>query len=128
MEGIQIDWMAVGVAVFLNMFIGFVWYSQWLFGSNSCHKKGSNCFSLLPIFFTLITSVITAFFLALFQSYLDITNVSDGMFIGFYFWLGFVFTTQISPVIWQARPVKLFFIDAGYKLLSFLVMSGVLAA
>jgi hypothetical protein len=127
-EEIQIDWIAVVIAAIVNMIIGFVWYSKWLFGSSDCLKKGDAAQGILPIVWGAALSFAIAFFLAFFEGHLRVTTVSDGMFISFCLWLGFVATTQISQVIWQARPWKLFFIDAGYKFLSFLVMGGILGA
>jgi len=50
------------------------------------------------------------------------------MFVGFCVWLGFVVTTQISSVIWGKMPFQLFLINTGAKLLSFLVMGGIIGA
>lgn len=129
MESLQLDWLAIGIAAFLNMVIGFVWYSKWLFGSSEiCQKKESTQCRVLSMFYGIVLSLVIAFFLAFFEGYLAVTTVSDGMFVGFCLWLGFVVTTQISSVIWQGRNFKLFLIDTGYKLLSFLVMSGIIGA
>jgi hypothetical protein len=118
------------VAALLNMLIGFVWYSSWLFGSlwlklNKCQAGETG---KAPLFYMLITSVVTAYFIGVFQSYVGVTTVADGMFVGFCLWLGFVATTQISSVIWGRTPIQLFFLDTGYKLLSFVVMGGVIGA
>lgn len=123
MGDFQVDWIAVSIAAVVNIFIGFVWYSKWLFAP----KEGVEN-KIISFLFGVINSVVIAFFLAFFEGYLDVTTVSDGMFVGFCLWLGFVVTTQIAPVIWQKRPWKLFLIDTGYKLLSFLVMSGIIGA
>lgn len=128
MEAFQIDWIAVAIAAILNMIIGFVWYSPWLFGESVCQKNKLTSNKIISFLLGFLNSIVIAFFLAFFEGYLDVTTVSDGMFVGFCLWLGFVFTTQLSPVIWQDRPFKLFLIDTGYKLLSFLVMSGVIGA
>jgi hypothetical protein len=132
MESIQIDWFAVVVAAVLNMVIGFFWYSRWLFGKawhnlskvSEASLKGDK--KAVP--FGCVVSLVIAFFLAFFEAHLDVTTVVDGLFLGFCVWLGFVATTQISAVVWCKAPFKLFLIDTGCKLLSFLVMGGVLAA
>jgi hypothetical protein len=124
MDVVLIDWFTVVVAAALNLFIGFVWYSKWLFGPFMKEAKPHR----FAMVFTVINSLVIAWFLAFFEGYLGVTTVTDGMFVGFSLWLGFVATTQIAPVIWTKQPVKLFFIDTGFKLLSFLVMGGIIGA
>ena len=130
MDTIQIDYLTVLIAAVLNMIIGYFWYSNWLFGPtwmklNKIKKMESSGFNILYDF---IVSLVIVYFLAFFEVILGITTVTDGMFVGFTFWLGFVVTTQINPVIWGKQPFRLFLLDTGYKLLSFLVMSGVIGA
>ncbi len=132
MEEVQIDWIVVFIGTILNMLIGFFWYSKWIFGttwmklSEISEKHLKNYKS--SMLYGLIVSFITVFFLAFFEGLLGITTVSDGMFVGFCFWLGFVATTQISSVIWHQKPFSLFLIDSGYKLLSFVVVGGLIGA
>ena len=131
MDNVQIDWLTVVIAALLNMLIGFVWYSNWLFGPawQKFHKmKGGEKADKKSLFWAFIVSLIIAYFLAFFEGYMCVTSVTDGMLVGFCAWLGFVATTQISAVIWCKAPLELFAIDTGYKLLSFLVMSGVIGA
>ncbi len=132
MEYAPVDWLTVIVAAVLNMIIGFFWYSKWLFGPTWLHLQKMKSEEAKPekssILYGALVSLIIAYFLARFEAELNITTVTDGMFLGFCLWLGFVATTQISSVIWGKRPFKLFVLDTGCKLLSFLVMSGVIGA
>ncbi len=130
MDQVQIDWMIVFIAALLNMLIGFFWYSKWLFGHTwmkltEIKEEKPNVSTLLYAF---INSIVIAYFLAFFQGYLGVTSVSDGMFVGFCFWLGFVATTQISSVLWEKGSFQLFLLHTGNKLLSFLVMGGVIGS
>ncbi len=132
MDNVQIDVLTVIIAAILNMVIGFLWYSKWLFGPawmRLCHMKKEDCCAGKACWvYMAIVSLVIAYFLAFFEAYLGVTTVTDGMFVGFCIWLGFVATTQISSVIWGRAPFKLFLVDTGCKLLSFLVMSGVIGA
>lgn len=127
---IQVDWLTVVVAAILNMVIGFFWYSKWLFGPTwmHLHKIQACKMERATLVYAAIVSLVIAYFLALAEGYLGVTTVTDGMFVGFCAWLGFVATTQISSVIWCKAPFQLFLLDTGCKLLSFLVMSGVIGA
>jgi hypothetical protein len=129
----RIDWVVVLIAAVLNMLVGFLWYSKWLFANewmkhhkiteNDLKKMGASC-----MLWGFIVSLVIAYFIALFEGKLGIANVTDGMFFGFCIWLGFVATTQISGVIWNKQPLKMFLIDTSCKLVSLLVMGGVIAA
>jgi len=128
MKDFHLDWMVITIAAVLNMIIGYVWYSSWLFGSSVIRKKKITSYKIL--FWTLEFTLcwITAFFLAFFEGYLDVTTVSDGIFVAVCFWFGFIMTTQIGPVFWQSQSIKVFAIHTSYKLLSFIVMGGVIGA
>lgn len=132
MEYGHIDWIAVVIAAVLNMVIGFFWYSKWLFGSAWIKLSKLNEKELhvdaKTLAMTFVASFMIAYFLSLFEGALGVTTVTDGMFVGFLFWLAFVATTQISCYIWGKKPFQLFLIDTGYRLLSFLVMSGLIGA
>src|SRR3990167_3110510 len=131
MDNIQIDLFTVIIAAVLNMVIGFFWYSKWLFGPawvrlNKVNMDGKH--PKMAMLYGFIASLVLAYFLAFFEAYMGVTTVADCMFVGFCAWLGFAATTQISTVIWNNRPFKAFALDTGCKLLSFLVMGGVIGA
>ena len=132
MEDVQIDLFAVLIAAILYIFIGIVWYSKYLFGplwiKLSGVKESEAGKDKMQFLWSAIVALVVSYFIAFFEAYLDVTTVSDGMFVGFCFWLGFVATTQIGPVIWGRMPFQLFFVNTGVKLLSYLVMGGVIGA
>lgn len=131
-DSMQIDWLIILVAAVLNMIIGALWYSKWLFGETwmkLCKSHGDNMKHHKAAFvYAFIVSLVIAFFLYFFESHFHVTTVSDGMFVGFCAWLGFVATTQASSAIWCQKPIKLFFINTGCKLVSYLVMGGIIGA
>jgi len=133
MEGIELDPLSIVIAAVLYVVINFFWYSKWLFGkvwSEIAEMKMSQVHKNFgrKVFGNIIVGLVIAYFLAFFEGYLNVTSVPDGMFVGFCLWLGFVVTTQLGPVIWLGKPIKLFAIDTGADLLSYLVMSGVIGA
>ncbi len=126
------DYLAIAIAAVLYMVVNMVWYSSKLFGPlwvklnglKESNMKNRN----LSFVWGFVVALVVAYFLAFFEGYLGVTTVSDGMYVGFCIWLGFIATTQISPVIWCKKPVRLFLIETGSKLLSLLVMGGVIGA
>lgn len=125
----KIDWLVIGIATILNMIMSAFWYSDFLFGTQ---WKKLNKIELRNDWKTVIlgavSSLIIAFFFYTFESALHVTSVMDGMMIGFLFWLGFIVTTQMSSFIYVKKPLQLFVIDTGYKMLSFLVIGGLMGA
>ena len=132
MDQMNIDWLAVFIAAVLYMVVNFFWYSKWLFGPAwmklSGMKESDMKNNKLAMLWGFIVALVIAYFLAFFEGYLGVTTVSDGMFVGFCVWLGFVATSQVSGLIWCKKPPKLFLINTGAKLLSYLVMSGLIGA
>ncbi len=128
----QIDWLVIVVATLLNMFIGFVWYSKFLFGplwmKLTKHTEKDLRHGIKAVALGLVNSLIIAFFLFIFENALQVPNVTDGMIVGVLFWLGFVATRQLAPFIWYKKPFQIFLIDTGFKLLSFLVIGGLIGA
>lgn len=132
MEEIYIDWLAVSLAAAFHLIISYCWYSSWLFGhvwcELTCIDRKKIKMSWRTICLALSISFLSAFFLAFLQAHLSITTVIDGMFLGFCVWLGFVMTTQLATCICGRSSFRVFFIDTGCKLLSFLVMGGIIGA
>ena len=84
--------------------------------------------SKLAILWNCVTVIVSASVLGIFTAFLGATTVTDGMFVGFLAWLGFVAPAQISSVIWGKMNFNHFVIHCGCQLLSFLAMGGVLGA
>ncbi|MBN1915049.1 MAG: DUF1761 domain-containing protein [Parachlamydiales bacterium] len=128
---ISLDYLTIIVAAIVNVILGFLWYSPYVFGRLWLqlihrHEKEMKItfFSLLG---GIIISLFLSFFLALVEAYMGVTSFWDGVVAGFIVWFGFVLPTQFSIVLWEKRPIKLFFIDNGIWLLGMLVMGGILA-
>ena len=130
MESYQTDWLLVLIAALMNVAISAAWYSNWLFGPAwlNLTKIKKQELTKFKVFWSFSVSLVIAYFISLFELHLGITNVSDGMILGLLIWVGFVATTEITGVIGDAKPFKLFVIDSGARILSFVVMSGIIAA
>lgn len=129
MDQPHVDLLAVLFAALVNMTISYFWYSRWLFGELWMQlSNASKELRMISLFWSCLVALVTAYALAFLEALLVVTTVSDGMFVGFLAWLGFVTTTQISQVIWAKTPLKLYLLDTGCKLLIFLAMGGLLGA
>ncbi len=134
MPQVDINYWAVLVAAIVNFLLGAVWYSllfgkQWLAIINKSEaeleemKKGAPRAYVLSI----IAALVMSFVLAHMVDYAQATNVVDGVLSGFWLWLGFVATTNLAAVLFEARPVGLYLINTGYYLVSLLIMGAILA-
>ncbi len=121
----HIDILSVVIAAVVNFVIGFVWYSRYLFGK--FFEKTPKPYKLAFLWNYLVI-VVSAYILAIFVAFFGVTTVSDGMFVGFLVWLGFVAATQINAVIWGKMHYKHFLLHTGCQLLSYLSMGGILGA
>lgn len=127
MDSPHIDLLSILIAAIVNMIIGVVWYSRFLFGRHVEEETGPKP-GKLAFLWSFITAIITAYILDIFIAFLGVTTVTDGMFVGFLVWLGFVATTQIGAVIWAKMHFTRFMIHSGCQLLCFLAMGGILGA
>ena len=120
MDIIEFDFLSMGISSLLYVIIHFTWYSKWLFGDGRNSLKGTVG--------NLFLGLIIAYFLSFFEGSLNVTTVFDGMFVAFCIWLGFVFTTEFSSVLWKKKTIRVFILDTSANLLSFVVMGGIIGA
>jgi hypothetical protein len=121
----HIDLLSILIAAIANIIIGLVWYSRYLFGTEPNPSHLPRRFANL---WTILVAFVTAYILAFFEAFLGVTTVTDGMFVGFLVWVGFIATTQISAVIWGKMTLKRFMVHTGCQLLTFLSMGGIIGA
>lgn len=131
MPQIIVNYLVIISAALINMLIGYVWFSSFLFGAkwsslnekNRALKKVSNLIYL----FTFIASLVMSYILAVIISFTEIKSAVGGAFMGFILWLGFVASTGMISHLYSNRSNQLFMIDNGYYLVSMMIMGAVLA-
>lgn len=118
------------------MAIGFAWYSdpafgkQWrkLSGISEAKPKGSDMTKIMVL--GLGGGLIMAFILSHAEvfagSYLGTSGLTLGLMTGFWNWLGFMVPILISGYLYEKKPLNLVFINAGYWLVSILVMGVII--
>ena len=130
----DIHYIAVILSALASMIIGFLWYGpifgkMWMsmmgFTSKDMDKakqKGVGKYYLTA----LIGSLITAFVLAYFIEYINVESVLQALQFGFWVWLGFIATVMLGTVLWEGKPVKLYFLNIMYQLVNIEVMAVIL--
>jgi hypothetical protein len=137
MPDIHLNFIAVGVAVLANFFIGFIWYTP-LFG-----KAWNRALGLAPdhalqgadLAKGLLANIVGAFLIAFVlanniaawtPSSWGVAGpgygaVSQALQAAGFTWLGFFVPPLLNGVVWEKRSWSLFFINGGYYLVSLLV-------
>jgi len=139
MEAIQINYMAVLVAVAANFFLGFLWYTP-LFGKAWAREHGFDT-SMKPrsgeLARGMIFMVIGNFFMAYvfahnnaawsFVPGADTMSTTESILSASVFtWMGFYLPVDIGVVTWERKSWKLFGINTSYHLVMLLVVATIL--
>jgi len=136
---VPVNYFAVLLAAAVAIVLGFLWYGP-LFGKTwmdligfskekmSKEQKGNMGKSyLLMTAGTLLMSYVLAHALVFASAYLSVEGFPAGIMTGFWNWLGFIAPVTLGSVLWEGKPWKLWVLNNGYQLLSFLLMGSVLA-
>ena len=126
-----VSFLGILLAAIASMIVGMIWYSPLLFvkpwmrlsGIKKSGKQKGMAFSYIVMF---IGTFVTAYVLAQVISFTGAFSFSEGMMIGFGVWLGFIAPTMLGIVLWESKPWALYFINAGYYLVSLLIAGLIL--
>lgn len=124
------------LSVIAIMAIGMAWYSPSLFGRQwiamtpfaKMSKKEMQQKAKLGYSVSLVSSLIMAFIFNAILQTMSIQSVGEACIYGLILWAGFVATTLANNYAFNQKPLKLFAIDAGYYLASFLATGALLAS
>lgn len=127
----DVNYLAVIVATVAAMIIGTVWYMPALFGTTWAKelgkKVGETGSNPGPAMFGMVlASLVMVYILAHFILATEATSWVAGAITGLWTWFGFVATMSVSQVLFEGRSWKLFFINMGNQLLTFVVAGAIL--
>lgn len=133
MDFTNVSILAIILAVIANMVIGALWYSPILFANIWVKALGKNMEDIDPkgakvgYGLTTLGGIFTAIVLSLFIHLLNTVTILDGALFGFLIGLIAAFR-ELSPTFFESRSYTLFFISAGYHIVSLTVMGIIIAA
>ena len=126
---------AIIVASIVAFGIGALWYSPILFGKewmslmgmtdkDIAGAKASSMWGsyVIHFIFTLISFIVVAFAIATTGS----IGASNGAFVGFLAWLGFVVPINASNLLWERKPFKLILINTICILVTLVIGSAII--
>ncbi len=134
MPQVHINYVAVLVAAIINMVIGAIWYSPAVFGTTWMALVGKKPEDLqkgmLPRSYGLmfVAALVLAFVLVTVIRAAHVGTAMGGVKVGIAVWIGFVLTTSSGLVIFEGRPVKLYWLNNGYHAVTLVINGALLAA
>lgn len=135
---IYVNYLAVLIAAVASMVVGFLWYSQAVFGKPWMKLMGYSAENLRseqkkmgPYYaLSLVGALVMAFVLShvssLSEAYYANGMLMTGLTTGFWMWFGFVAPVQMTDTIFGSKKWSLFAINTGYQLASLLLMGAIL--
>jgi hypothetical protein len=127
-----VNWLAVLVALIVNMVIGALWYGP-LFGKRWMAELGFTTEDIQsgpmvpPYLIAILNSFLMAFVLANAIAWAGVTGILGGLLVGLLMWLGFTGFTFAANHAFEGRSLVLWAINSGTYLVSLLVMGAILA-
>jgi len=127
------NWVAIIIAVVVNMVLGALWFSPMLFSKKwmewEGHTEGMGSGSPLAalIGLTTVGGLVSAIALAWFIDRTD-TSAVAGTLTGLYVGIGFVAPAMFADHLFNSRKGALFLIVAGYPILGLTIMGAILGA
>ena len=128
-----INYLAIVIAILINMGLGALWYSPVLFAKPWMAANGFTEESIKEAggatkgyVVSIIVSVVVALAIASFAKAADSDTAIEGLMLGLAAGLGFVATTAGVSYLFESRPLKLYLINAG--LVSFALMGLLIGA
>jgi len=136
---LQINMLAVLVAVIANFVLGFIWYTP-LFGKvwakemgHAPNEKPDKSAMFKGMAFMIIGNFLLAYVLSHnIAAWLFVPGIKEmGAFTNafntaIFTWLGFYLPGQLGATVWEKNSWKLFAINTGYHLASLLVVAFVI--
>jgi len=128
---VQVNYLAVFLAMLSSMVVGSVWYARKVFGNTwaklakiDMDKDRGSVFK--PIATTVVVSLITAYVLAhvayLSNHFFENSFLQDSLMTAFWMWLGFTAARFITHDAFEGRPVKLTVLNIGNEFVTIMAM------
>lgn len=130
-------YLIVLIAAVIHFVIGMLWYSPLIFGKAWAKAVGfkktdmeveKNKRKWKPYLASFLTSIVMVYILGVFIQMAQVTTVLGGMYIAFLVWLGFVATATMGGMLWEKKPLELYFINAAYHLIALNIAAAFIGA
>jgi hypothetical protein len=129
--GVEVNYLAVVLAMLSSMVVGSIWYARSVFGNiwiklAKIDMKKDNGPVWRPILVTAIVSLITAYVLAhvafLSHKFFGNSFLQDSLSTAFWLWLGLTAARFITHDAFESRPWKLTLLNVSHEFVTILIM------
>lgn len=124
-----LNWWAILAATLAGFVLGGLWYGP-LFGKAWAEALGRRPEDIkpspTPFIVSFITALITAIVLALLIGGLGVVRIVDGAILGFVIGVGLIATAMASDSAFCGWGLRLFLIQAGYRITYSVLMGAIL--
>ncbi|MBI2147518.1 DUF1761 domain-containing protein [Candidatus Woesearchaeota archaeon] len=127
--------LSIVLSAIAAMAIGGLWFSPALFGRAWMQLSGKTKHDMekakkegmgAKYLGAFIGTLVMAFVLSRMLVYAGTATAAQGVVLGFLAWLGFVAPVQFGIVLWEGKPVQLFFLNTAHELVSLVIMGAIL--
>ncbi len=126
----EINWLAIIACGVASLVIGGIWYgaifkNAWIALVNKSEEELKAMEKDAPKAYigAFVGAMITAFVLSYVAVGMKVTNLGGILWMAFFLWLGIAMVLRFNDVLFEKRPLKLFFINTCFDLVLILVIS-----
>lgn len=126
----DLNWLAIVVCTVFSMVLGFIWYGpmfdkSWMKLVGLKREEIDPKDSMKGHLISIIGSFIASMAMAIIVKWMGYGLV-NGLLAGAFFSFAFIVTAYFSGDAYEKRPVSLTLINAGYRLVYFVVIGAIL--
>lgn len=135
MGNVEVNYVAVVLAMISSMVVGSVWYAKSVFGTQWAKLVGLNDKKMAEgagkaIGITVVVSLITAYVLAhvayLSNQFFGNSFLQDALSTAFWLWLGLTAARFITHDAFEQRPTKLTVMNVAHEFVTLMIMGLVI--
>jgi len=131
-----VNYWAVIIAAVVSFFVSWIWYGP-LFGNMWMRLSGYTKKNMTKdqkkgmggkMVTALIAQLAMAFVVAVLISSIGISEITDVIFFAFLLWLGLIASIMIGSVLWDGKPMALFWLNSVHWLVIIEIMALIVSS
>lgn len=136
---IAVNYLAILVCGILNMVIGTLWYSRFMFGTKWLKLSGANTKAtkqekmamnqkaMKAMLFQFVSALLSAYALSVLLNFSIAVTVYQGLRMAFLVWIGFYAFSDLAMMYFNHKSFEQYLIDESFKFLNLMIFGALLA-